>query len=79
MRVRYFAWFDSKHERTEFINLLKMCIRDRLTPEETAANNLRTNLANGTYVDITDEEEEKEAKPVSYTHLDVYKRQEIIS
>ena len=23
MRVRYFAWFDSKHERTEFINLLR--------------------------------------------------------
>ena len=33
------------------------------TPEEMAANNLRTNLANGTYIDITDEEEEKEAKP----------------
>lgn len=35
---------------------------EELTPEEMAANNLRTNLANGTYVDITDEEE-KEAKP----------------
>lgn len=36
---------------------------EELTPEEMAANNLRTNLANGTYVDITDEEEKKEAKP----------------
>ena len=34
-----------------------------ITPEEMAANNLRTNLANGTYIDISDEEEEKEAKP----------------
>ena len=36
---------------------------EEITPEEMAANNLRTNLANGTYIDITDEEEEKEAKP----------------
>lgn len=35
---------------------------EEITPEEMAANNLRTNLANGTYIDITDEEE-KEAKP----------------
>lgn len=36
---------------------------EEITPEEMAANNLRTNLANGTYIDISDEEEEKEAKP----------------
>lgn len=36
---------------------------EEITPEEMAANNLRTNLANGTYIDITDEKEEKEAKP----------------
>lgn len=35
---------------------------EEITLEEMAANNLRTNLANGTYTDITDEEE-KEAKP----------------
>ena len=35
---------------------------EEITPEEMAANNLRTNLANGTYIDITDEEEET-AKP----------------
>ena len=28
MRVRYFAWFDSKHERTEFINLLRSAKSD---------------------------------------------------
>lgn len=28
MHVRYFAWFDSKHERTEFINLLKSAKSD---------------------------------------------------
>ena len=36
---------------------------EEITPEEMAANNLRANLANGTYIDISDEEEEKEAKP----------------
>lgn len=28
MRVRYFAWFDSKLERTEFINLLRSAKSD---------------------------------------------------
>lgn len=28
MRVRYFAWFDSKPERTEFINLLRSAKSD---------------------------------------------------
>lgn len=28
MRVKYFAWFDSKHEKTEFINLLRTCRSD---------------------------------------------------
>lgn len=28
MRVRYFAWFDSKHERAEFINLLRSAKSD---------------------------------------------------
>lgn len=28
MRVRYFAWFDSKCERTEFINLLRSAKSD---------------------------------------------------
>lgn len=28
MRVRYFAWFSSKHERTEFINLLRSAKSD---------------------------------------------------
>lgn len=28
MQVRYFAWFDSKHERTEFINLLRSAKSD---------------------------------------------------
>ena len=28
MRVRYFAWFDSKHEKTEFINLIKSAKSD---------------------------------------------------
>jgi hypothetical protein len=28
MRVRYFAWFDSKQERTEFINLLRSAKSD---------------------------------------------------
>lgn len=28
MQVRYFAWFDSKHERTEFLNLLRSCKSD---------------------------------------------------
>lgn len=28
MHVRYFAWFDSKHERTEFINLLRSAKSD---------------------------------------------------
>lgn len=28
MHVRYFAWFDSKHERTKFINLLKSAKSD---------------------------------------------------
>ncbi len=28
MHVRYFAWFDSKHEKTEFINLLKSAKSD---------------------------------------------------
>lgn len=28
MRVRYFAWFDSKRERTEFINLLRSAKSD---------------------------------------------------
>lgn len=28
MRVRYFAWFDSKNERTEFINLLRSAKSD---------------------------------------------------
>lgn len=25
MEVRYFAWFDTKHEKTEFINLIRSC------------------------------------------------------
>ena len=28
MRVSYFVWFDSKHERTEFINLLRSAKSD---------------------------------------------------
>lgn len=28
MHVRYFAWFDSKYERTEFINLLRSAKSD---------------------------------------------------
>lgn len=28
MQVRYFAWFDSKHEKTEFINLLRSAKSD---------------------------------------------------
>lgn len=28
MHVRYFAWFDSKQERTEFINLLRSAKSD---------------------------------------------------
>lgn len=28
MRVRYFAWFETKHEKTEFINLIKSCRSD---------------------------------------------------
>lgn len=28
MRVKYFAWFDSKHEKTEFVNLLRECRSD---------------------------------------------------
>ena len=28
MRVRYFAWFDSKHESTEFINFLRSAKSD---------------------------------------------------
>ena len=35
---------------------------EEITPEEMATNNLRTNLANGTYLDISDEEE-KPSKP----------------
>lgn len=28
MRVRYFAWFETKHEKTEFINLIRSCRSD---------------------------------------------------
>jgi hypothetical protein len=28
MRVRYFAWFETKHEKTEFVNLIKSCRSD---------------------------------------------------
>lgn len=28
MRVRYFAWFDSKHEKIEFVNLIKSAKSD---------------------------------------------------
>lgn len=28
MQVKYFAWFESKHEKTEFINLLNSCRSD---------------------------------------------------
>lgn len=28
MRVRYFAWFESKHEKTEFVNLIKSAKSD---------------------------------------------------
>lgn len=28
MHVKYFAWFESKHERTEFINLLNSAKSD---------------------------------------------------
>ena len=28
MRVKYFAWFETKHEKTEFIKLLNSCRSD---------------------------------------------------
>lgn len=28
MRVKYFAWFETKHEKTEFVNLIKSCRSD---------------------------------------------------
>ena len=28
MQVRYFAWFETKHEKTEFIQLLNSCRSD---------------------------------------------------
>lgn len=28
MRVKYFAWFETKHEKTEFINLIRSCRSD---------------------------------------------------
>lgn len=28
MQIRYFAWFESKHEKTEFIKLLNSCRSD---------------------------------------------------
>lgn len=28
MQVRYFAWFETKHEKTEFIELLNSCRSD---------------------------------------------------
>ena len=28
MQIRYFAWFETKHEKTEFIKLLNSCRSD---------------------------------------------------
>lgn len=28
MRVKYFAWFESKHEKTEFLDLIRTCRSD---------------------------------------------------
>ena len=28
MQIRYFAWFETKHEKTEFIELLNSCRSD---------------------------------------------------
>ena len=57
-----------------------MCIRDRLLPEAKQENDKKTAVVakasdaendNGTYI----QKDHSEQQPVSYTHLDVYKRQ----
>ena len=56
-----------------------MCIRDRAFPdtiqEVIFAPGQFSPVANGTIYRTPDEKSVIAAKPVSYTHLDVYKRQ----
>ena len=58
----------------------EMCIRDRMRIEEAAARTqARIDSGQQTIVGVNKYRLEKEAPidiPVSYTHLDVYKRQE---
>ena len=51
-----------------------MCIRDRLTTF-LADDDFDANMDSGSYGDIVIPEGSRNATPVSYTHLDVYKRQ----
>ena len=58
---------DGRVMRQDFITIIGFADKDDVwaeeqTPEDMALNNLNTNLGNGTYIDVTDDEDEKPTK-----------------
>ena len=61
---------DGRTMRQDFITVIGFADEndnwaEEQTPEDMALNNLNTNLGNGTYTDVTDEEEDKPTRAVS--------------
>lgn len=62
-----FTTADGRIIRQDFITVIGFADENDVwaeeqTPEDMALNNLNTNLGNGTYIDVTDEEDEKPTK-----------------